>query len=329
MDLTTRYLGLDLRNPLVASASPLNADVDNLRRLEDAGAAAIVLPSLFEEQIVADAARSEHLTRVGTESFPEALSYFPEVADHGATPDAYLDLVRRARRTVDVPVIASLNGATDEGWIGYAAALQEAGASALELNVYVIPTDLALTGAEVEQRYLAIVRHVRRTVSIPIAVKIGPYFSAVGNFALALADAGANGLVLFNRFYQPDVDLGRLALATDLQLSRPDEIRLPLLWLGVLAGRVRASLAATTGVATADEVVKYLLVGADVVMTTSALLRHGVGHMGVLLDGLRTWLAARELTSVASVRGLLSHARLARPETLERANYLRILQDYR
>ena len=329
MDLTTRYLGLELRNPLVASASPLNADVGNLRRLAEAGAAAVVLPSLFEEQIAADAARAEHLTRVGAESGPEALGYFPAVADHGASADAYLDLVRRARRALDVPVIASLNGTTDAGWIAYAGALQDAGASALELNVYVLPTDLTLTGAQVEQRYLDVVRRVRATVSIPVAVKLGPYFSAVGNFALAVADAGADGLVLFNRFYQPDVDLGRLELAADLQLSRPDEIRLPLLWLGVLAGRVPASLAATTGVATADEVVKYLLVGADVVMTTSALLRHGPGYVSTLLDGLRGWLAARDFASLAPMRGLLSRARLARPETFERANYVKILQEYR
>jgi len=329
MQLATRYLGLELRNPLVASASPLNADLANIRRLEDAGAAAVVLPSLFEEQIAAETARAEHLVRVGVESFAEALTYFPEAADSDGAPSAYLDLVRRASAAVDIPVLASLNGATDEGWVAYAASLQEAGAAAIELNLYVVPTDLAVTGAEIERRYLDVVRRVRAAVTIPIAVKLSPYFSAVGNMADALAAAGANGLVLFNRFYQPDVDLGRLELAMDLELSRSSELRLPLLWIGVLAGRVPASLAASTGVTSADEVIKYLMVGADVVMTTSALLRHGVGYMSTLLEGLRSWLAARDFESLDAVRGLLSRKRLAQPDMFERANYLKIIQGYR
>jgi dihydroorotate dehydrogenase (fumarate) len=321
MDLTTRYLGLALKNPLVASASPLNADVGNLRRLEDAGAAAVVLPSLFEEDIAAETARWERLAGASAESVAEARSFFPEVARPDAGPQ-YLDLVRRARAAIDIPVIASLNGTTDAGWIAYARAIEAAGAAALELNVHFVPADLAMTGAAVEQRYLDIVRHVRATVAIPVAVKVGPYFSAVGHMAHALADAGADGLVLFNRFYQPDVDLVRLALTPDLGLSEPHEIRLPLLWLALLSGRVRASLAATSGVATADEVVKYLLVGADVVMTTSALLRHGVGHMGVLLAGLEAWLAARRFGSVDQVRGLMSQRNLRDPSAFERANYV-------
>ena len=329
MDLTTRDMGLALRNPLVASASPLNADVDNLRLLEDAGAGAVVLPSLFEEQIAAEEARQDHLTTANAESSPEALSYFPEPAAYNVGPHAYLDLIRRARAALAIPVIASLNGTTDEGWIGYARSIEEAGASAIELNIYFIPADLALTGAAVEERYLDILRHVRRTVKIPVAVKLSPYFSAVGNMALALEKAGANGLVLFNRFYQPDIDLGALALTTDLRLSYPTEIRLPLLWLGVLRGRTQASLAATTGVTTVDEAIKYLLVGADVVMTTSALLRHGVGHMAVLLEGLEHWLQAREFGSVAEVRGLMSQEKLKDPQAFERANYIKILQGYR
>lgn len=322
-------MGLDLKNPLVASASPLNADVGNIRRLEDAGVAAVVLPSLFEEQIAAEAARYDHLTSLGTESFPEALSYFPEPASSMDGPHAYLDLVRRASAAVDIPVIASLNGATDEGWISYAGSIEAAGAQGLELNVYFIPTDLSLTGAQVEQRYLDILRRVRSTVSIPVAVKISPYFSAVGNMALTLAGAGADALVLFNRFYQPDIDLGQLTLSTDLQLSQPNESRLPLLWLAVLSGRVKASLAATSGVATADEVIKYLLVGADVVMTTSALLRHGVDHAAVLLQGLEAWLSAREFSSLQPVRGIMSQQKLQNPQALERANYIKILQGYR
>ena len=328
MDLTTRYMGLALKNPLVASASPLNTDVGNIRRLEDAGAAAVVLPSLFEEQIEAEAARYDHLTSVNAESFPEALSYFPEPADYKVGPHAYLDLVRRASEAVDIPVIASLNGTTDEGWISHARSIEEAGAKGLELNIYFIPADLSLTGAQVEQRYLDILRHVRATVSIPVAVKLSPHFSAVGNMALALERAGADALVLFNRFYQPDIDLGQLRLLTDLQLSQPNEIRLPLLWLAVLSGRVKASLAATTGVATADEAIKYLLVGADVVMTTSALLRHGLSHMATLVRGLESWLSAREFSSLHQVRGIMSQQKLQDPQAFERANYIKIMQGY-
>ena len=239
MDLMTRYMGLDLKNPLVASASPLNADVGNIRRLEKAGVAAVVLPSLFEEQIEGEAASYDHLTSANTESSPEALSYFPEPFDYNVGPHAYLDLIRRARAAVDIPIIASLNGTTDEGWISYARSIEEAGANGLELNIYFIPADLTLSGAQVEQRYLDILTHVRKTVSIPIAVKLSPYFSAVGSMALALEKAGADALVLFNRFYQPDIDLGQLRLLTDLKLSQPNEIRLPLLWLAVLSGRTR------------------------------------------------------------------------------------------
>ena len=329
MDLTTRYMGLTLRNPLVASASPLNTEIGNLRRLEDAGAAAIVLPSLFEEQIEAEAARYDRLTAAPAESFAEALSYFPEQTEYRVGPNAYLDLIRRARDAVEVPIIASLNGTANEGWISYARLIEKAGASGLELNIYFIPADLSLTGAAIEQRYLDIVRSVRTMVSIPVAVKLSPYFSAVGNMALALEKAGADGLVLFNRFYQPDIDLARLAVLPDLNLSQPNEIRLPLLWLAILSGRVKASLAATTGVTTADEVVKYLLVGADVVMTTSALLRHGVDHMAVLLAGLESWLDAREFASLGEMRGIMNQQKLRDPQAFERANYIRILQNYR
>jgi dihydroorotate dehydrogenase (fumarate) len=331
MDLTTRYMGLTLRNPLIASASPLNAEIGNIRRLEDAGAAAVVLPSLFEEQIEAEAARRDTLTSAAIDSSPEALSYFPAEGDddYKVGPHAYLDLVRRASEAVDIPVIASLNGTTAEGWISYASRLQEAGAAGLELNIYFIPTDLSLTGAAVEARYLDIVRSVRAMVSIPIAVKLSPYFSSVGNMALALEQAGANALVLFNRFYQPDIDLAQLAVLPDLDLSRPNEIRLPLLWLALLSGRVKASLAATSGVGSADEVVKYLLVGADAVMTTSALLRHGIGHMATMLDDLRSWLAARQFDSLDDVRGIMDQQSLRDPQAFERANYIKILQGYR
>ena len=328
MDLTTNYMGLHLKNPLIASASPLNADLGNIRRLEDAGAAAVVLPSLFEEQIEAEAARADLFTSMSAESSPEAQSYFPAPSEYKVGPQQYLNLVRRASEAVDIPVIASLNGTTEEGWISYARLIEDAGAKGLELNIYFIPADLSMTGGAVEERYLDILRAVRAMVAIPVAVKLSPYFSAIGNMALALERAGADALVLFNRFYQPDLDLAQLKVLTDLKLSGPDEICLPLLWLAILSGRVKASLAATTGVATADEVIKYLLVGADVVMTTSALLRHGVGHMTELLAGLKSWLSARDFTSLDDMRGIMSQEELQDPQAFERANYIKILQGY-
>ncbi len=329
MDLTTRYMGLELNNPLVASASPLTGELDSLRRLEDFGAAALVLPSLFQEEIEAETARYEHLTTAYDNSWPEGLSNFPTLTDAQHGPHQYLELVRRARQALGVPVIASLNGMSNQGWTSYAKQLEQAGANGLELNIYFIPADLAETGRDVEQRYLDILRSVRAAVSIPVAVKLSPYFSSVGNMAMALHEAGADALVLFNRFYQPDLDLTRLQVLTDLKLSDPNEIRLPLLWLAVLAGRTRASLAASTGVNSAEEVVKYLLVGADVVMTTSSLLRHGPGHMAALLAGLTKWLDAREFTSLKQVRGLMSQRSMRDPQAFERANYIKILQGYR
>jgi len=329
MDLTTRYLGLKLRNPIVAGAGPLSAELDNIRRLEDYGAAAVVLPSIFEEQIEREQQLIEDLTSLGTDSYPEALTYFPAQTAYAVDPGRYLDLVHRVAETVEIPIIASLNGITDHGWVDYARQIETAGASAVELNIYFIPSDLDLSGHAVEQRYLDILKAVKAAVRIPIAVKIGPYFSAIGNMTRRLDQAGADGIVLFNRFYQPDIDLARLTLNSDLDLSQPSEMRLPLLWLGVLAGRVKASLAASTGVNSADDVVKYLLVGADVVMTTSSLLRHGTGYMKVLCEGLERWLATRGANSLASIRGCMSHRNIADPAAFERANYIKILQGYR
>jgi dihydroorotate dehydrogenase (fumarate) len=326
MDLTTRYLGLTLRNPLVASASPLTADLGNLRRLEDCGAAAVVLPSIFEEQIEAEEAETERLTIFRGESFPEALSYFPAAVKYSTGPQAYLEQLRRAREAIAIPVIASLNGVSRSGWCDYARLVENAGASAIELNAYFVPSDLSLAGTEVENLYLDVVRSVKSVVSIPVAVKLSPYFSAPGRMLMALAEAGADGLVLFNRFYQPDIDLTALRLKRDIELSRPAEIRLPLLWIAVLVGNVRASLAATSGVDSVEEVIKYLLVGADVVMTTTSLLRHGLEHMATLVDGLRDWLAARDISSVAGIRGRMSRGALYDPPAFDRANYIQILQ---
>ena len=329
MDLTTPYMGLMLKNPLIASASPLNSDLGNLRRLEDAGAAAVVLPSIFEEQIMAERREIELSTESAAAGFVEAQTYLAPRIDYSFGPERYLEIVRRAKAAISIPVIASLNGVSGTGWVDYARGLQQAGADAIELNIYFIPADLAMTGRDVEQQYLDVLAAVKASVSLPVAVKIGPYFSAVGAMARALADGGADGLVLFNRFYQPDIDLATLRLKLDLELSTPAEIRLSLLWIAILHGRVSVSLAASTGVESADEVYKYLIAGADTVMTTSSLLRHGVNHMGGLLDGLVGLLAAREFASVAEVRGRMSQKNLADPTALERANYIQILQRYR
>lgn len=329
MDLRTRYLGLDLAHPIVASASPLSKSLDGIRRLEDAGAAAIVLFSLFEEQIHQENEAFDHLSELGSESFAESLSYFPAVGQDPVGPDSYLELIRRAREAVAVPLIGSLNGMTDQGWTSFARLIAEAGAHAIELNVFSLPTDPAISARDVEQRTVDVVTAVRRTVSIPVAVKLSPFFSAPGELATRLVAAGADGLALFNRFYQPDFDLERLAVEPSLELSKPSEIRLPLLWIALLHGRVRVSLAATTGVDSATEVVKYLLAGADAVMTTSALLRHGVGHLRTLIAGLSEWLERHECDSVAQIRGSMSLRKVANPEAFERANYIRILQSYR
>lgn len=329
MDLTTRYMGLTLRNPLIASAAPVNSEIGMLRALEDSGAGAVVLPSLFEEQILADRAQFEDLTETAASGFAEAQTYFPSYDGYGFGPQRYLDIVRRAKAAIGIPVIASLNGITRDGWTDYARDLQQAGADAIELNIYFIPADLALSGRDAEQRYLDILHAVKAAVTIPVAVKIGPHFSAIGAMARALADAGADALVLFNRFYQPDIDIAKLSLSMDLALSTKAEIRLPLLWIAILFERIAVSLAATTGVETADEVFKYLLAGADTVMTTSALLRHGPSHMKTLLDGLTDLLAARGVGAVSEVRGRMSRKRMKNPETFERANYVHVLQGYR
>ncbi|MBV8600837.1 MAG: dihydroorotate dehydrogenase-like protein [Candidatus Eremiobacteraeota bacterium] len=327
-DLATTYMGLRLRNPIVASASPLNRDVDNLAALEEYGAAAVVLPSVFEEQIDAERHEVLSLMDAGSESGAEAFSYFPSPERYLLGTERYLDLVQRARKALQIPVIASLNGATGRGWVDYAKEIERAGASALELNVYFIPADLTLGPLDVEKRYAEIVGSVAESIDIPVAVKLGPYFSSLGAFARRLQRAGADALVLFNRFYQPDIDLDELALRHDLELSRKHEIRLPLLWIALLSGNLKVDLAATSGVESSDEVVKYLLAGADVVMTTSALLRNGLDHMATLVDGLQFWLDTRGYRSVDAIRGMFSHARVADPVAFERANYIRILQTF-
>ena len=327
MNLSTGYLGLTLRNPLVASASPLSNTVDGVRRLADGGVGAVVLYSLFEEQLRREAEQNARLAEAGTESFGEALSYFPAAAASDPGPHRYLSLLERAAAAVGVPVIGSLNGVTPGGWTSYARAIQDAGAAAIELNIYYIPGDPRTTGRDVEQRHVDILCRVKDAVTVPVAVKLSPYFSSAGEMALRLDEAGADGLVLFNRFLQPDIDPETLAVVPAVDLSSPAEARVPRTWISILCQRVRASLAATTGVEGPADVAKYLLAGADVVMTASSLIRHGPGHATVLLDGLADWMARKGYASVDDVRGLLAVPAGTDQAAYERAGYVRAMRD--
>ena len=327
-DLRTRYLGLDLAHPIVASASPLSRELDGIRRLEDAGAAAVVLPSIYEEEIEAEDAITLALVEQGSFAQPEAAGYFPSRYREVGGLDGRLETIRRAREACAVPIIASLNGSKPSGWTSVARDLADAGASAIELNLYRVPADFAQGSQAVESQWLDTVAAVRAAVSLPVAVKLGPWLSSPGHFATALAGAGADGLVLFNRFYQPDIDLATLAPTSGLRLSSPHEIRFGLLWIALLAGRIRSSLAATTGVESHVEVVKYLLAGADVVMTASALLRHGPAHLASLREGLEAWMEERGFAAVGDMRRTLAASRLADPEPLLRAQYAEMLLGY-
>ena len=326
--LDTTYLGMRLASPLVVSASPIGWDLDRLLRLEEAGAAAVVLPSLFEEQIERVSLNLHAALTSGTDSFAEALDFFPEMATYNTGPDRYLDLVRRARAELKVPVIASLNGASPGGWTSYARRIEEAGASGLELNVYFLAADMDETSEAVERRYLDIVSEVRAAVDLPLAVKIGPYFSSMANMARRLVGAGAEGLVLFNRFYQPDIDLERLEVVPNVLLSTSAELRLPLRWIAILHGRVEASLAATTGVHDHLDVIKLVLAGADVTMLASALLRHDAGRLREIHEALVTWLDANEYESIEQMKGSMSQAGVPDPSAFERANYMETLTSY-
>jgi dihydroorotate dehydrogenase (fumarate) len=325
VELHSRYLGLDLRTPLVASASPLTGSLDGLRRLEAAGAGAVVLPSLFEEQLTLEADQVGRLLEGGADSLSVALT----LDDYNAGPYGYLALVEKAKATLSIPVIASLNGVTRGAWVEHATLLEEAGADAVELNVYYVSSSPGLGGSDVERRYLDLVRSVRQTIGVPLAVKLSPYFSSVTNLSRQLVEAGAGGLVLFNRFYQPDLDLDTLEVTPRLVLSSSEELRLPLRWIAILHGHLgRASLAASTGVHTAEDAVKVLAAGADVAMMTSALLRHGPEHLTVVEAGLRDWLEGRGMPSVDVLRGLRSQRSVGDPAAWERANYITMLASY-
>ena len=328
VDLTSTYLGLALRNPVIASPGPVTGDPDQWRRLDDAGVGAIVLPSLFEEEIESESWWVSDLLDEGRDTAPEASDYLPEFEDYSIGPDRFLDLVTRAKGTVSVPVIASLNGTSSGGWVKYAARLVDAGADAIELNVYDVITDPNVTGLDVEDRVLDLVRSVRAEVPVPVAVKVGPWFSALANMAMKLADAGADGLVLFNRLYQPDIDLEIPSVRPRLMLSVPGNVRQSVAWIGILSGQVPLSLAASGGVDSAEDVVKLILAGADATMTTAALLRHGAGHVETLVTGLEAWLDQRGYSSVEQAKGSVSFSKAAEPEAYQRANYYQTLHSW-
>jgi dihydroorotate dehydrogenase (fumarate) len=329
VDLTTNYLGLDLTGPLMASSSPLTGEVESLLALQEAGAAAVVLPSIFEEEIEHDAVALDLGRDFGAAQHGEAAEgYLPEPAGPEAGPDHFLQGIRAARAALRIPIIASLNGTSTGGWTRYANRLEDEGADALELNIYLIAADPTTTGVEIEDRYLRLVSAVRDAVDVPLAVKVGPQFSAPANMARRLVEAGADGLVLFNRFYQPDIDLDEMTTTTDLVLSAPAEMRLTLRWIAILAGRLDASLAATTGVHDAEAVIKLILAGADVAMMASALIRNGPDHLATALAGVRQWLGDRGYESVDQARGSLSQASSPDPSAFERANYMQTLQSY-
>ncbi len=328
VDLRTRYLGLELAHPIVAAASPLTASIDSLKRLQDAGVAAVVLPSLFEEQIEHDEMATHNLMLYGAELSPEARGFFPEMQNTSTGPEKYLELIGGAKKALKVPVIASLNGYTPGGWTSFARKFQEAGADAIELNIYFLAASVEDTSAEVERRYIELVESVTAQVSIPVAVKVAPYFSAMAHMAAQLAQAGAAGLVLFNRFLQPDILLEDLEVAPRLVLSTSDELRLALRWIAILRGRVDASLAATGGAHTPEDVLKLLLAGADCVMLASSLLTKGPAHVGALVRGVQAWMTEREYTSVAQLKGSLSQQACPDPDAFERANYMRALKSY-
>lgn len=329
IDLRTRYLGLELDNPIVPSSSPLTGDIDTLHALEEAGASAVVLPSMFEEQIVHDALELANVSDYGADFSPEFFGgAIPEMDSYNIGSEPWLAHMARAKTELGIPVIASLNGSTPGGWVSYGRKIESTGVDALELNVYLVAADIHVSGTDIERTYLTLVERMRKEVSLPLAVKVGPFFSSFADMARRLIDAGADGLVLFNRFYQPDIDLDRLEVAPNLVLSTSDELRLPLTWIGILHGRIDGSLAGTTGVHSVADVVKLILAGADVAMTASALLRHGPEYLAVLRSGLTEWLADRDYTSVAQARGSLSQAKSAHPTAFERANYMRTLVTY-
>jgi dihydroorotate dehydrogenase (fumarate) len=330
MDLSTSYMGLKLKNPLILSASPISTDVDKVKKAEDLGAAGVVMYSLFEEQINHEIEELDYFLSQGTESFAESLHYFPEPEEfHNLHAEDYLKQIRKLKDAVDIPVIGSLNGISPGGWINFAKKIEEAGADALELNIYYMATDWDTSAEVVEEMYLENLKTVKQTVTIPVAMKLSPYFSAFANFVKKLDQKGANGLVLFNRFYQPDIDLASLDITPHLNLSSSSELRLPLRWIAILYGQVKASLGATTGIHSAEDALKMILAGADVCMLASVLLKNGVEVLSDILKGMENWMETNEYVSVSQMKGSMSAQSIADPDAFERANYIKTLQSFR
>lgn len=328
MDLSTNYLGLNLKSPLVASASPLSERISTVKRLQEAGVGAVVMYSLFEEQIIHEDLELDYYLSRGTESFPEALTYLPEMGRYSLGPEAYLEHLFQLKQATSIPIIASLNGVSPGGWTGYAKQMEDAGADALELNIYYLPMELDITSGELEANYVQLVRDIRASISLPIAVKLSPFFTALPHFAKQLTDAGADALVLFNRFYQPDFDLDELEVVPNLKLSHPDELRLPLRWIALLYGRIPVDFALTSGVHSAEDVLKAMMAGANVAMMTSALLKHGPAYASQLLQDITTWMETNEYESIRQMQGSMSQQGIGRRAAFERANYIKVLSSY-
>lgn len=326
MELITNYLGMSLKSPIVVSACTLSEDLSNIRKMEDNGAGAIVLFSLFEEQIKKEMDLFSSMQHKTSNLFAEGSDFFPELDEYHVGSERYLNLIKQAKKTVDIPIIGSLNGITEEGWLDFAKQIEVAGADALELNIFYIPADIKLTAEDVEQRYLNVLQKVKKVIKIPVAVKLNPFFSSTGHLVSRLEQAGADGLVLFNRFYQPDIDINNLKLLANLAYSDSSEIRLPLMWIGFLFGKIKASLAATSGVQSSREVIKYLLAGADVVMTASALYKHGIEYIKIMNIELEQWMDRQNFSSIQSFKGSLSQQHISNPSAYERANYIKILE---
>lgn len=329
MDLKTKYMGLELKNPIVPSASPLSENVDTVKAMEDAGAGAIVCYSLFEEQINHESGELDHYLNYGTESYAEALSYFPEPDEFKLGPVEYLDHIADLKKAVDIPVIGSLNGVSTGGWIKYAQNIEQAGADALELNVYYIPANSALEGAEIEKMYVNVLKEVKANVKIPVAMKLSPYFTSMSNMAKKLDAAGADALVMFNRFYQPDFDLEKLEVGPNLVLSTSNELRLPLRWVAILYNNVKASLAATSGVHTPEDVIKVMMAGGDIAQICSELLMNGIGRITELVEGVKHWMEENEYESISMMKGSMSQKSVQEPAAFERANYMKTLHSYK
>jgi len=329
MNLTTNYLGLELKNPIVPSAGPLSKELANIKAMEDAGASAVVMYSIFEEQIEHESLELFHHTTSHTESYAEATSYFPEVFEFKAGPEEYLEHIRKAKEAVNIPIIGSLNGKSLGGWTEYAKKIEQAGADAIELNIYILQTSLVKSGSEIEKEYVDIVKEVKSNLQIPVSVKLHPFFSSTSYMAEQISKAGANGIVLFNRFYQPDIDLEKLEVVPNVLLSTPMAMRLPLRWIAILYGRIEADLAATSGIYTEKDVIKMIMAGAKVTQVLSCLLKFGIGHIGDIINKMKFWMEANEYESLDQMRGSMSYMNVDEPARFERANYMNVLNSFK